>query len=86
MVKRRHLNPAFELQAMRVISDSGWRLQQLVRQLLPAYVVHHRVETVEADLQGYHWTGCRLLEGVPRAVREREASVDGTPGVSSAMF
>ena len=62
----------FELKAMRV---SG-RLQQLVRQLVPAYVVHPRVETVEADLQGYHWTGCRLLEGVPRAVREREASVD----------
>ena len=45
-------------------------------QLVPAYVVHPRVETVEADVQGYHWTGCRLLEGVPQAVREIEARVD----------
>ena len=51
-------------------------LQQARQQLVPAYVVHPRVETVEADVQGYHWTGCRLLEGVPQAVREREASVD----------
>ena len=43
---------------------------------MPAYVVHPRVETVEADVQGYHWTGCRVLEGVPQAVREIEVKVD----------
>ena len=48
-------------------------LQQLAKQLVPSYVFHPRVETLEADLQGYNWTGCRLLEGVPRAVRDREA-------------
>ena len=49
---------------------------QLAGRLIPAYVVHPRVETVEADVQGYHWTGCRLAEGVPRVVRERESLVD----------
>lgn len=52
------------------------RSVQVARQLVPAYVVHPRVETVEADVQGYHWTGCRLIEGIPQAVREREAHVD----------
>ena len=51
-------------------------LLQYAKQLVPAYVVHPRIETVEADVQGYHWTGCRLIEGAPRAVREREAAVD----------
>ena len=54
---------------------SAGRLQ-LARPLVPAYVVHPRVETVEADVQGYHWTGCRLAEERPRAVLEREAQVD----------
>ena len=49
---------------------------QLTKQLIPAYVFHPRIETVEADVQGYHWTGCRLVEGAPRAIREREATVD----------
>ena len=49
---------------------------QLTKQLKPAYVFHPRIETVEADVQGYHWTGCRLVEGTPRAVLEREATVD----------
>ena len=49
---------------------------QLARQLVPAYVVHPGVETVEADVQGYHWTGCRLVEGRPQSVRKREAEVD----------
>ena len=31
---------------------------------------------MEADLQGYHWTGCRLLEGRPAIVRDKEAQVD----------
>ena len=52
------------------------RSVQLARQLVPAYVVHPRVETVEADVQGYHWTGCRLVEGIPEVVRERESQVD----------
>lgn len=51
-------------------------LGQLVRQLRPAYVVHPRVETVEADVQGYSWTGCRVVEGKPSAVVQREAQVD----------
>ena len=50
---------------------SAGRLQ-LARLLVPAYVVHPRVETVEADAQGYHWTGCRLAEERPRVVLERE--------------
>ena len=50
---------------------SAGRLQ-LARPLVPAYVVHPRVETVEADAQGYHWTGCRLAEERPRVVLERE--------------
>ena len=54
----------------------GAPLLQLAKQLVPAYVVHPRVETVEADVQGYHWTGCRLLEGRPQSVRDREAQVD----------
>ena len=54
---------------------SAGRLQ-LARPLVPAYVVHPRVETVEADAQGYHWTGCRLAEERPRVVLEREAQVD----------
>ena len=53
-------------------------LRQLVRQLRPAYVVHPRVETVEADVQGYNWTGCRVVEGRPLAVVAREAEVDVT--------
>ena len=49
---------------------------QLVKQLVPAYVVHPGVETIEADVQGYHWTGCRVAEGRPQCVRDREAQVD----------
>ena len=52
------------------------RSLQLAKQLVPAYVVHPRVETVEADLQGYHWTGCRVFEGKPHVIRQREATVD----------
>ena len=54
----------------------GTPLLQLAKQLVPAYVVHPRVETVEADVQGYHWTGCRLAQEKPQSVRDREAQVD----------
>lgn len=53
-------------------------LRPLVRQLRPAYVVHPKVETVEADVQGYNWTGCRVVEGRPSSVRDKEAEVDMT--------
>ena len=49
---------------------------QLAKQLVPAYIVHPRTETIEADVQGYHWTGCRLAEAAPRVVWEREPLVD----------
>ena len=51
-------------------------LRQLARSLRPTYIVHSRVETVEADVQGYNWTGCRVVEGRPAAVVERERQVD----------